>query len=440
MMLDELRTRIRSREATVGVVGLGYVGLPVACTIAEAGFNVIGIDRDDHRVAIVARGESPIGGREPGLSQLLEHVVAAGRLRATSDSAAASQADVVLICVDTPVDADHVARFGALRGACSALGAVLKDGALVIVESTLAPGTVDKVVRPALEASSGRRAGLGFHLGHCPERVMPGRMLTNLRTMRRICGGETLEVAAVMVGFYRCFIDAELDATDCLTAELVKTTENTFRDVNIAFANEVALVCEAVGGDVWKVRELVNKAPERLMHVPGAGVGGHCIPKDPWLLIANAGDIDAKLIRSARAVNDGMPAHIAEIIDGMLRAAGRAVSGSAVAVLGYSYLANSDDTRSSPSSALAATLRQLGADVRVHDPFVEEYAADVTEALRSADCIVLMVAHDEYGRLDWAAIRGIVRTPLVVDGRAMLDGGRLEGLGFRYRRIGTAST
>jgi len=197
----------------------------------------------------------------------------------------------------------------------------------------------------------------------------------------------TPETAETMVRFYRCIIQADLDPADWITAELVKTVENAYRDVQIAFANEVALICEALGGDVWKVRELVNKSPYRQMHLPGAGVGGHCIPKDPWLLVygVEGKDVPVRLIPTARAVNDSMPAHVADLLEGALAHAGRSLEGARILVLGYAYLEDSDDTRNSPSEALVKILLERGAGVVIHDPYVAGYQGDVYEMATGCD-------------------------------------------------------
>ncbi len=284
MLLQELQSKIEQREAVIGVIGLGYVGLPVAGAFADAGFHVVGVEIKSERVEMINAGRSPIEGNEPGLAELLARVTRAGNLRATMDYICLRDADIVLIDVETPIDDDHKPRFDALKSACTQLGAVLKEGALVIVESTVAPGTTERVVKPLVEQATGRKLNDGFFLGHCPERVMPGKLLANLRALSRVCGGSTPETAQTMIALYRHIVEADLDAADCVTAELVKTAENAYRDVNIAFANELALVCESAGGDFLRVRELVNKSPGRNVLLAGGGVGGHCIPKDPWLL------------------------------------------------------------------------------------------------------------------------------------------------------------
>jgi UDP-N-acetyl-D-mannosaminuronic acid dehydrogenase len=435
MTLIELRSKIEQRQAVIGVIGLGYVGLPVACMFAQASFSVIGLEIREERVTAINAGHSPIDSEEPGLAQLLAEVIGARRLRATTACADLAQADVILIDVETPVDDQHKPHYVALKAACRSLGPVMKNGALIIVESTMAPGTIDRVVRPLLEETSGKQANVDFYLGACPERVMPGRLLANLRTLSRVCGGSTHETAETMIALYRHIVEADLDPADCVTAELTKTAENAYRDVNIAFANELALVCEVAGGDFMCVRELVNKSPGRNVLLAGAGVGGHCIPKDPWLLAYGAHrQAPLRLIPAARAVNDGMPYHVADLTMQALQAAGRQVAGACIAVLGYAYMEDSDDTRNSPSEVLVTRLRELGAKVVIHDPWVPEYQGDVLERLAGCDAAVVMVAHRAYRTLDPAAIKDVLRTPVLIDARRVF--GAAQTAGLIYRAVG----
>jgi UDP-N-acetyl-D-mannosaminuronic acid dehydrogenase len=396
-----LLERIESRDLRVGVVGLGYVGLPVACAFADAGFDVVGVDVDGDRVAEINSGVTPIGGAEPGLAELLAAVVRSGKLVATTDHAELGNADIVTLNVQTPVGEDNRPSYTALEAACTAIAPVLETGAVVIVESTVSPGTTVGLVTPILEKGSGGREGVDFHVGACPERVMPGRLLENIRTVARVCGAERSEIAELMRSFYRTVVGAEIDVTTTTTAELVKVTENAYRDVQIAFANEVATICEDLGIDVWEVRDLVNKVPFRDMHRPGGGVGGHCIPKDPWLLAAAAKSAEPRLIPAARAINDGMPLHVAEVVEDALRAHRRERglpldAPARVSVLGVSYLAGSDDTRNSPSLDLIDELTKRGHEVRSHDPHVPGHGGPVADVLDRAEAVVLMVHHSEY--------------------------------------------
>jgi len=335
------------------------------------------------------------------------------------------------------VDSVHQPRYRALRAALRALSPHLRPGTVVVVESTVAPGTMDRLVRPILEARGSRRSGQDFFLAHCPERVMPGLLLKNLVHMSRVVGGDTAEAARLAQALYRHIVEAELDLADCVTAELVKTVENAYRDVQIAFANELALICEQVGADVWQVRDLVNKSPGRNVLLPGAGVGGHCLPKDPWLLIYGASDLlKAKLIPAAREVNDYMPLHMAELTVDALKGVGQEIEDARVAVLGFAYLENSDDTRNSPSQVLVARLQELGAEVVIHDPWVSEYRNDLEECVQGCDAVVLMVAHDAYLQLDWGRLKAHLRHPVVVDGRRVVTDPGRQLQGFVFRGVG----
>lgn len=437
--LGGLKRAIEAHEAYIGVIGLGYVGLPLAITLAAKGFCVTGVERDAGRVELINAAGTPFEDSEAAeLSTILRNVIKSGSLRVTSDYRQLMTADVVMICVETPVGSDHRPRFDALKSACLALGSVLKPGSLVIVESTLAPGTMDGLVRPLLEASTGGASRADFYLGHCPERLTPGRLLENMRSMSRTVGGQTPQATDAMLALYRQFVEGDLESTDMLTAELVKTTENAYRDVNIAFANEVAIICERLKADVWKVRDLVNKLPDRLMLAPGGGVGGHCIPKDSWLLATGFGD-DGKesLLATARRINDGMPGHVAQLVSRCLVQGGLPLSEARVAILGYSYREDSGDTRNSPTKDLVDILASSGCSLRVHDPFVGEFRGNLQTALRGADCLVLMVGHSQYRELLVPDLAALMRRRIVIDARAFFNPESLRAMGFTYKRIGT---
>ena len=440
MTLNEIRSKIENKSARLAVIGLGYVGFPVACEFARAGYNVVGIDLQAERVRKINAGVSPIVGREPGLEELTTEVVFAGRLQAMNDYKRLADRDVILICVETPVDESHNPNYRALRGALRSLGAVMRAGTLVVVESTIAPGTMRDVVLPGLEQSSGMRLNEGFYLGHCPERVMPGKLLANIRSVDRVAGGMTPETAEAMRLLYSKIVQAEIDVADCITAELVKTVENAYRDVQIAFANEVAMICERVGGDVWKVRELVNKSPGRMMLMPGAGVGGHCIPKDPWLLASSVAKDGTTLqvIPAARAVNSGMPQHIGELLLLALEEAGVELIQARILVMGYAYLEDSDDTRNSPSAALLDYLGGKVGQILVHDPYVNRHQGDLLEKARGCDAVVVMVKHSEYRSLELAQLGEGMRRRLLLDGRATYGREQAEAAGFRYWGVGVA--
>ena len=438
MTLVELHHKLESKQARLAVIGLGYVGFPVACEFARVGFDVLGIELQQERVESINAGNSPISRNEPGLQELTGEVVAKGKLRASNDYQLLADRDVIIICVETPVDEQNIPQYNALRSALIALGSAIKEGALIIIESTLSPGTMRDVVLPTLEQSGGKRLNKDFYLGNCPERVMPGKLLANIRGVSRVVGGMTPETAHVMQTLYRHIMYADIDQTDCITAELVKTVENAYRDVQIAFANEMALICEKVGGDVWKVRELVNKNPGRMMLLPGAGVGGHCIPKDPWLLTfcVQGKGIQNLLIPAARAVNNFMPYHMVELLTSALESVGKQCNGSRLLVMGYAYLEESDDIRNSPSVDLVRYLQDLGAQVQIHDPYIAPYQGRVLEKAQGCDAVIVMVRHHEYRVMDLSALAAVMETRLLIDGRAVYSQEQANLAGFSYWGVG----
>jgi UDP-N-acetyl-D-mannosaminuronic acid dehydrogenase len=372
------------------------------------------------------------------LNDLAAQVIATGKLQATHDYNLLADRDVILICVETPVDEKHHPNYKALRSALTGLGPFLQSGALVIIESTTAPGTMRDVVRPLIEDSGGKILNKGFYLGNCPERVMPGKLLANIRNVNRVAGGMTPETAETIRLLYNCIVHSQIDITDCTTAELVKTVENAYRDVQIAFANEVAMICEKVGGDVWEVRDLVNKSPGRMMLLPGAGVGGHCIPKDPWLLAysVHKNPVPIRIIPAAREVNDSMPGHLAGLIQFALNQHKIDIAGARILVLGFAYLENSDDSRNSPSDTLVKHLCSLGAEVVIHDPYIHRFDGSLLDKARDCDLAVVMVMHRQYQEMDLNSLNAVMRNHILVDGRAVFQRELAEQAGFSYFGIG----
>jgi len=425
----------------VAVVGVGYVGLPLACVLAEAGFQTIGRDVDGQRVQTINSGRSPIAGKEPGLEELLGKVVSSGMLRATTDMQECSGADAYFVCVDTPIGSDRRPRLDVLRSVSADIGKVMRRGSLVVIESTLPPGTMHGIVIPLLEKGSGMRAGEDFSVVHCPERVMPGRLLYNMRNYSRVLGGIDQGSVERAKHYYSKIIKAELFSSDLLSTEISKTAENAYRDVQIAFANEVALICEQLGADAFEVRRLVNTCPFRDMHIPGAGVGGHCLPKDSWLLLSSVDQEEMRIIPGAREVNESMPLHTALLAEEALLEADRPLKDARISVMGLAFLRDSDDTRNSPSKVIVDHFLERGADVIVHDPFVvERYKVpverDLRRALLGSDCAIFVTDHSAYRGMDMEVAKDVMRTLIVVDGRNLFDGPRLVDLGFHYRGVG----
>lgn len=422
------------------VVGMGYVGIPVAALFAQSGLQATGLDIDEAKVEALAQGRYPLSAAEPELPELIAANVAAGRLRATTDYDVVKEADAVLVCVDTPFDtAAGRPDYRGLEAVCRGIASRLRSGMLVVIESTIAPTTMDQVVRPLLEDGSGLVAGKDFHLGHCPERVMPGKLLHNLRHYDRVLGGIDTATQEAMRGLYSRIVSGPLTPVDLLTAEVTKSFENTYRDVEIALANEFARYCDGVGVDFFQVRELVNKVESRNLHLPGTGVGGHCIPKDTYLLAyGSRGRFEPTMMLMARQINDAMPHVLAARV---LEALGPEPAGRRVAVLGYAYLPESSDARHSPSEPLAQALEAAGVHVVVHDPYVTEEVGrtlerDLATVLQGAHAAVVATAHPEYAELGLDRIQEKMAGSLLADGRHMFERTAAEAAGFTYIGIG----
>ncbi|MFA5945129.1 MAG: nucleotide sugar dehydrogenase [Candidatus Thermoplasmatota archaeon] len=426
------------------VVGLGYVGIPVAALFAKSGLKVTGLEVDPKKVDAINKGHYPIEGDEPGLPELIAETVGKGTLKASLDPAVVRDADAVILCVQTPFDTKTgEPRYEHLKAALKGVGKNMRKGTLVVVESTIAPTTMDRVVRPTLEEASGMKAGADFLLGNCPERVMPGKLLHNLESYDRVLGGIDAVTHSRMKELYSRIVKAPLDPVDMLTAEVVKSFENTYRDVEIALANEFARYCDVLGVDFFEVRELVNRVESRNLHLPGAGVGGHCIPKDTYLLAyGTKGRFHPELMLLARKVNDAMPDYMADLTKRALEKAGQKAKGSTVAVLGYSYLGDSDDVRNTPADPYIDAMRQAGATVRVHDPLVAEgfgpgpVQHDLDAVVKDADAVVVLTAHKQYKTLDLNQLRKKMRTAVLVDGRRVYQRADAEKAGFMFEAVG----
>ncbi len=438
----------------ISVVGLGYVGVPLAAVLASKGHRVAGIQRRSSRswwkIGWVNAGKSPLKGVEPGLDALIADAVESERLWATDDYREINDSDVVVVTVQTPVTEKKKPDLSHLESACIKVGENLSEGTLVCIESTVPSGTTEAFVKPILEEKSGYNVGTDFYLVFCYERVTPGHLVENLVTLPRVVGGVTPECSEQGYCFYSGFCEAEVFMTDSRTAEVAKLVENCHRDVNIAFANEAAMICSEIGVDYYDVREMVNSLPLRSgpsnpyrnLLLPGSGVGGHCLPKDPYLLLNSARGTSFKpsLIPTARRVNERMPQVVKRLIEEVLAEAGREPDDSKIGVLGLGYKEDSGDTRNSPTLELLKCLR---GKVTVHDPHVTEHRLVKTQPLMDtvlgSDCLVVMTKHCEYLGLELDCVASMMRTRTIVDGRGVFDPVECLARGFIYRGIGYAA-
>lgn len=415
------------------VLGLGYIGLPSASMFATHGFDVLGVDVSNDIVDTINRGEIHI--TEPGLATLAAAAVKSQRLRAALEP---RPSDVFFIAVPTPVHGDHGADLTYVEQASRAIVPHLRKGNLVILESTSPPGTTVGVVQPILE-ESGLKGGVDFLLAHSPERVLPGQILRELIDNDRIIGGITPESAEEGKKLYETFVAGDILLTDATTAEMAKVIENTYRDVNIALANELSRICDTLGISAWDVIELANRHPRVNLHKPGPGVGGHCIAVDPWFIVQAVPE-QSRLIRLAREINDEQPHYAVQVIESAI--AGQ--ESPKIAFLGVAYKANVDDTRESPALNIIQHFDKAGVPFSIFDPCVNRFqyplAKTKEEALDGATCIALLVNHNEFATWDPAEIKPLMKAHAVVDTRNQLDLAQWRAEGFTTTLLGGKST
>ncbi|MFW9922263.1 MAG: nucleotide sugar dehydrogenase [Candidatus Thorarchaeota archaeon] len=433
----------KSNRTKVAVIGMGYVGIPAAALFADVdGFEVTGIQRRSERsgwkIEALNRGECPIL-NEPMLPELIQRVVLEKKtFQITEKTDILSDMDFILIDVQTPTEKDtHEPLYKSLREVSAVVGQKMKKGAVIIVESTVAPGTTEFIVKPILEENSGMKVGEDFYLVFAYERVMVGRLINNIVNYPRIIGGITDKCTEKGLWLYKHIVKEKLIPVSATTAEVAKVVENTYRDVQIAFANEVALACESLNVDFNEVRKCVNSLPfnsnaYRDLHLPGAGVGGHCLPKDPWLLkygVDTYGKIEVPfdVIIKARMRNDLMPNHMFNLAKGALENLGKNIKQAKIAVLGASFIENSEDTRNSPTEILIQQLEKEGISWQIHDPYVRQrefpftISDNLDEVIKDADAVILMVKHKEYYNITAQWMKNRMRTAILIDGRDVFN-------------------
>lgn len=415
--------RLQSRTATVAVVGLGYVGLPLAMALVRAGHQVVGVDHDAARVGAVRAGVSPIEDVDPAE---LEALLATGRLRVTTGTEQARAADAVLIAVPTPVDEHRVPDLRAVRAAVTEAAAVLAPGALIVLESTTYPGTTEELVVPALRAR-GLHPGRDVFVGYSPERIDPGNPVWRLDNTPKVVAGLTDDCLALTIALYESVTGRVVPVSSLRSAEITKLFENIFRVVNIALVNEFQQICDGFDIDVWEVLDACATKPYGFMtFAPGPGLGGHCVPVDPCYLAWKAREksIATEFIELAGKVNAQQGAYVVGRVARLLNERRRALSGSRIGLLGVAYKKNVADVREAPAVRIVELLDQSGVEVTYHDPHVPRFTAGGrtmrsrpldAEYLAAQDCVIVVTDHDA---IDWDLVSRCA--PLVLDTRGAL--------------------
>lgn len=411
------------------IVGLGYIGLPTATMFSCYGHKVIGVDVNEKVVNNINKGKIII--EEPNLEELVEDVVKKGNLIA---SILPKESDVFIISVPTPIKDDKTSDMSYVISATKSIVKYLKEGNIVVLESTSPVGTTEEVVKPIIE-ESGLKVGRDIMLGYCPERVIPGKIIYELKNNDRVIGGIDKKSAEEIRKTYKTIVDGNIYLTDCKTAELCKLMENTYRDVNIALSNELLLICDKLNINVWEVIEYSNKHPRVNLHTPGPGVGGHCLAVDPWFIIEKEPEL-SNIIKSSRLLNDSMPEYVYNKIDKILQKD----KSKKITILGITYKANTDDMRESPIIKLIDKLLKNNYNVKVFDPYIKDFQINcqsILEACKDSDLLILGVNHDYFKNLPLDEIKTTMKGNLILDTRNFLDKEEVEKSGFIYKLLGS---
>ena len=405
---------------------MGYIGLPTATMFSCYGHKVIGVDVNEKVVNNINKGKIII--EEPNLEEIVEDVVKKGNLIA---SISPKESDVFIISVPTPIKDDKTSDMSYVISATKSIVKYLKEGNIVVLESTSPVGTTEEVVKPIIE-ESGLKVGRDIMLGYCPERVIPGKIIYELKNNDRVIGGIDKKSAEEIRKIYKTIVDGNIYLTDCKTAELCKLMENTYRDVNIALSNELLLICDKLNINVWEVIEYSNKHPRVNLHTPGPGVGGHCLAVDPWFIIEKEPEL-SNIIKSSRLLNDSMPEYVYNKIDKILQKD----KSKKITILGITYKANTDDMRESPIIKLIDKLLKNNYNVKVFDPYIKDFQINcqsILEACKDSDLLILGVNHKN---LPLDEIKTTMKGNLILDTRNFLDKEEVEKSGFIYKLLGS---
>lgn len=417
---------------SICVVGLGYIGLPTAVMFANHGVKVHGVDVN--QAAVRSIQEKKLHIEETGLQERLDKAVDSGLLTASTTP---QEADVFIISVPSPINPDNTANLEYVRKATESIVPYVRKGNLVILESTVPPKTVENVMLPEL-IKTGLEIGTDIYVAHSPERVIPGRIFEELTNNDRIVGGINEKSAELTKELYETFVQGTIHLTDATTAELVKVMENTYRDVNIAFANELAKMAETLDVNIWEAIKFANYHPRVNVHFPGPGVGGHCIAVDPWFLVELGGE-QAQIIHLSRDTNDSMPSFTAQQAQAFLNKA--KIAGGKVAVFGLAFKGNVDDMRESPSTIVISELQKLGLEVVSYDPHIKEnkhatQTQSLQEAVQDADLLLFLTDHNEFKTLNPASLTTTAK--IAFDTKNCLSRDDWQQAGFEFHLLGDA--
>lgn len=411
------------KNETICVLGLGYIGLPTACFLASSGYQVIGVDKKREKVKLLKKSRLPFS--EPGLNKLFKKA-----RKNLEFSLKPKPADIFLICVPTPITKNKKVDLKYVIQAAKDINKVIRNENLVIIESTVPPGTGEKIVLPLLKG----KKYFDVYLSHAPERAIPGKTLLEMVNNNRIIGGIDEHSVFLTKEIYSSFVKGKLYLTDINTAEFVKIIENSSRDLNIAFANELAKLCDGLKINVWEARKLANFHPRVNILSPGAGVGGHCLSVDPWFLV-RGGIAGTKMIKTSRLINDSMPYYVIESVSKLLKG----IKNPKITILGVAYKANVDDWRETPALKVIEIMKKNKWQFQIHDPYVKDFSYEIErnfqKAVKSSDCLLLLTDHNFYKQLKPEKLKGM-RHKIIFDSRNAIDKEKWQKSGFKVKILG----
>ncbi len=446
--LQELQNTLKSNDIFVCVVGIGRIGLPTALSFAYSGLPTVGVDINVNLVNMINSGNFLLQD-EPGLDKIFHSVIKNKKFRATTNiNDAVPKSDVILLSLPTPMDKNNVPDYSALLSVGKSLNKLVKQGSLIVVESTVEPGFIENELVASIEGDGKRlKAGKDFAIAVCPETANPGEILNDFKKLPRLVGAIDTKTANMVAEIYRYVFGVEiLLMPDCKTANAAKLTSNVFRDINIAFVNELAILFEKLGIDIMKVLEACDKKYNFETHYPGAGVGGPCLPVNSYQMLNSAIGMDhsmLKIIKAAREINEHMPHHVVDLLVDALKEIGKPIQESTIALLGVSYKPNVRDIQLSPAEGIIKKLENLKTKIKIYDPyfkstevFLHKTESNLLDTITDADATIIITAHNEFRDIEPSLLVAKMKTPILVDSRGLIDRSAAKKAGLVFRGIG----
>lgn len=442
---SEFNNCIQSGSLKICVIGIGRIGLPTALSFANSGLDTIGLDINSDLVNMVNQGEFPLQD-EPGYTEIFERVIKEKKFSATTKIEAVPQSDVIVLSLPTPMNNDSIPNYDALRSVGKQLRDFLSPGSIVIVESTVEPGFVENELVRIIENNDRLVAGKTFSIGVCPETANPGQILNDFERLPRLVGAINQKTHNIIKKIYKHVFTVDLiSMPNCKTANAVKLTTNVFRDLNIAFINELALIFEKAGIDIMTVLEAAKTKYNFQVHYPGAGVGGPCLPVNSYQMInfAKTFGLNFSMIKTGRKINESMPNHVIELLEDSFDESGQQLQKSTILILGLSYKPDVKDIQLTPAEPIISRLVELGCNVKIYDPYFKnsilfgiQTESNLLEVLKQTDALVVVTSHKEFHDLEPTFLKSNMKSPIVIDSRCIIDQHAAKKAGLIYRGIG----